>query len=280
MTDMFKKVAETTVNALGYTLRPHATCVDEQGVAAKGYDVVAYYDEHAAFQGRESDTAEFNYALYWFKNGGNAIKFTASPGLYAPMVRPPLAIRNEPCTLPRKKQAKQEGNGETEFGKADPKTPTFERNAVRRVLHHDVRGEKGARAGESGTLVHTREKTVLLLRPRGRAEVLGKPRQVCGGGRGEFQAARPTIRHAQARVPRARRTENGALLRSLLRRPSYQRSHIRQVHIDSIVLPFAFLRFLCISPVTMASSEKQCPVHVQACPARAPTLRGTAPFPG
>eukprot|EP00894_Picocystis_sp_ML_P002058 jgi/Pico_ML_1/52575/g3261.t2 len=82
---MFKKVAETTVNALGYTLRPHATCVDEQGVAAKGYDVVAYYDEHAAFQGRESDTAEFNYALYWFKNGGNAIKFTASPGLYAPM---------------------------------------------------------------------------------------------------------------------------------------------------------------------------------------------------
>eukprot|EP00236_Picocystis_salinarum_P003033 CAMPEP_0183833432 /NCGR_PEP_ID=MMETSP0807_2-20130328/6065_1 /TAXON_ID=88271 /ORGANISM="Picocystis salinarum, Strain CCMP1897" /LENGTH=193 /DNA_ID=CAMNT_0026079379 /DNA_START=166 /DNA_END=746 /DNA_ORIENTATION=- len=85
MTERLKKVAETTVNALGYTLRPHCTCVDEHGVAAQGYDVVAYYDEHAAFQGRESDTAEFNYALYWFKNGGNAIKFTASPGLYAPM---------------------------------------------------------------------------------------------------------------------------------------------------------------------------------------------------
>lgn len=87
MTETFKKVAETTVNALGYTLRPHCTCVDKHGVAAQGYDVVAYYDEHAAMQGRESDTAEFNYALYWFKNGGNAIKFTASPGLYAPMVR-------------------------------------------------------------------------------------------------------------------------------------------------------------------------------------------------
>lgn len=87
MTETLKKMAETTVNALGYTLRPHCTCMDEQGVAAQGYDVVAYYDEHAAMQGRESDTAEFNYALYWFKNGGNAIKFTASPGLYAPMVR-------------------------------------------------------------------------------------------------------------------------------------------------------------------------------------------------
>jgi len=112
MTDMFKKVAETTVNALGYTLRPHATCVDEQGVAAKGYDVVAYYDEHAAFQGRESDTAEFNYALYWFKNGGNAIKFTASPGLYAPMVRTPPPFCHTQRTVHPSTEKTGEAGGE------------------------------------------------------------------------------------------------------------------------------------------------------------------------
>lgn len=54
------------------------------GVAAGGYDVVAYQTENAAKPGDQSITAEFDGVNYRFISEANRATFTANPAKYTP----------------------------------------------------------------------------------------------------------------------------------------------------------------------------------------------------
>lgn len=54
------------------------------GVAAGGYDVVAYFDRKAAVPGRADITASYDGATWRFATAQNRNAFVAEPGRYAP----------------------------------------------------------------------------------------------------------------------------------------------------------------------------------------------------
>jgi YHS domain-containing protein len=58
--------------------------VDDNRVAIKGYDPVAYFTQSAPTQGLKQFTAEYNGAIYYFASAENRALFNGSPAKYAP----------------------------------------------------------------------------------------------------------------------------------------------------------------------------------------------------
>ncbi len=56
----------------------------EDGVAIKGYDAVAYFEEGKAVEGKEEISSDFNAATYYFKSETNKAKFLKNPEMYVP----------------------------------------------------------------------------------------------------------------------------------------------------------------------------------------------------
>jgi len=56
----------------------------EDGVMARGYDVVAYRDQQAAVEGAPEFSAEHDGATYRFATAANRDAFVADPELYVP----------------------------------------------------------------------------------------------------------------------------------------------------------------------------------------------------
>lgn len=56
----------------------------EDGVAIKGYDPVAYFEEGKAVEGKEKLSTKFNGATYHFKSENNKEKFLKNPKMYEP----------------------------------------------------------------------------------------------------------------------------------------------------------------------------------------------------
>lgn len=54
------------------------------GVAAGGYDVVAYFSEKKAVRGSKGITAEHGGVIWWFATNANREAFVADPERYAP----------------------------------------------------------------------------------------------------------------------------------------------------------------------------------------------------
>ena len=64
--------------------RPDLICKDSHGVAAGGYDVVAYFTDHKAVQGSTQFSAKYNGAEYRFTSAAHRDLFTAKPLVYLP----------------------------------------------------------------------------------------------------------------------------------------------------------------------------------------------------
>jgi YHS domain-containing protein len=58
--------------------------VDENNVAIKGYDTVAYFTESRATKGSDRFEAEWEDARWWFSSEANRDLFQANPTRYAP----------------------------------------------------------------------------------------------------------------------------------------------------------------------------------------------------
>lgn len=58
--------------------------VDARGVAAEGYDVVAYFTVGEAVEGSSGLAYEWNGASWWFSNGEHLQLFRDDPEKYAP----------------------------------------------------------------------------------------------------------------------------------------------------------------------------------------------------
>nr|WP_136251774.1 YHS domain-containing (seleno)protein [Ningiella ruwaisensis] len=58
--------------------------VDENRVAIKGYDPVAYFTQNQPVQGVQQFSAEYNGALYYFSSAENQALFKGTPAKYAP----------------------------------------------------------------------------------------------------------------------------------------------------------------------------------------------------
>lgn len=58
--------------------------VDAQGVAVKGYDVVAYFQDGAARPGQAGYSAQHGGATYWFASAAHRDAFKANPAHYLP----------------------------------------------------------------------------------------------------------------------------------------------------------------------------------------------------
>ena len=54
------------------------------GVALRGYDPVAYFDDAAAVPGDAAFTLEWRDAVWQFRSAGNKARFEVNPELYAP----------------------------------------------------------------------------------------------------------------------------------------------------------------------------------------------------
>lgn len=58
--------------------------VDENDIAIKGYDPVAYFTDNGAVQGSPEFTATYKNAIYHFASSENRNKFKANPQAFAP----------------------------------------------------------------------------------------------------------------------------------------------------------------------------------------------------
>lgn len=58
--------------------------VDENRLAIKGYDPVAYFTQSAPVQGNKNFTAEYNGAVYYFSSAEHQALFEGNPVQYAP----------------------------------------------------------------------------------------------------------------------------------------------------------------------------------------------------
>ena len=56
----------------------------KKGVAAQGYDVVAYFESNKAIQGNSEINTEYNKAKYFFFSEKNKKAFLVNPAKYAP----------------------------------------------------------------------------------------------------------------------------------------------------------------------------------------------------
>ncbi|MBT1450608.1 YHS domain-containing protein [Glaciecola sp. XM2] len=61
-----------------------AVNVDQNRLAIKGYDPVAYFTQADAVQGNQQFTAEYNGAVYYFASAENQALFNGTPAKYAP----------------------------------------------------------------------------------------------------------------------------------------------------------------------------------------------------
>jgi YHS domain-containing protein len=57
---------------------------DNQGRAARGYDVVAYFTQSKPVMGRAEFAYDWGGATWWFSNAANRALFAATPENYAP----------------------------------------------------------------------------------------------------------------------------------------------------------------------------------------------------
>ena len=62
----------------------HDNFNNENGVAAKGYDVVAYFKENKAIKGADEYTTEWNNVTWKFSSNENLEAFKATPEKYKP----------------------------------------------------------------------------------------------------------------------------------------------------------------------------------------------------
>ena len=58
--------------------------LNSDGVAVQGYDVVAYFDQSRAVEGKAEFTAEYDGATYRFASAAHRDAFMAEPAKYAP----------------------------------------------------------------------------------------------------------------------------------------------------------------------------------------------------
>jgi YHS domain-containing protein len=58
--------------------------VAEDGLAASGYDVTAYFTEGQAVRGSSAHQLQYKGATWHFASAGNRARFEADPALYAP----------------------------------------------------------------------------------------------------------------------------------------------------------------------------------------------------
>lgn len=64
--------------------KPDLVCKDANGVAASGYDVVAYFTDQKAVKGSAEFSARHNGAEYRFASAAHRDRFTGEPGAYLP----------------------------------------------------------------------------------------------------------------------------------------------------------------------------------------------------
>jgi YHS domain-containing protein len=62
----------------------HAVNVDKDGIAIKGYDPVAYFDEGRPVKGTEKYSFEWNGAKWFFSSKEHLESFRENPEIYAP----------------------------------------------------------------------------------------------------------------------------------------------------------------------------------------------------
>jgi YHS domain-containing protein len=62
----------------------HAVNVDKDGIAIKGYDPVAYFDEGRPVKGTEEYSFEWNGAKWFFSSKEHMGSFRENPEKYAP----------------------------------------------------------------------------------------------------------------------------------------------------------------------------------------------------
>ena len=73
-----------SIASIGMTLTAHSDLVNEtHGVAAKGYDVVAYFDG-VAQEGSNEHSELYDNVHYHFSNNSNLLRFKKSPETYLP----------------------------------------------------------------------------------------------------------------------------------------------------------------------------------------------------
>lgn len=73
-----------TPTATAQEKKPVAAVSTKDGLAVKGYDVVAYFDKNSAVKGDAQFSTEWNGAKWHFASAANRDKFVANPGKYAP----------------------------------------------------------------------------------------------------------------------------------------------------------------------------------------------------
>ena len=83
---IFKLVVAAIVAsvAVSSSAAPSAILVDEFGVAAKGHDVVAYFDNRVT-RGVPDYEVEYRGAIWYFESAANATKFQRNPERYEPV---------------------------------------------------------------------------------------------------------------------------------------------------------------------------------------------------
>jgi len=59
--------------------------VDKNKLANGGYDMVAYFTDHAAVKGNPANTVEYNGARYQFASAQHSQLFKSNPGKYLPV---------------------------------------------------------------------------------------------------------------------------------------------------------------------------------------------------
>jgi len=79
---LFTLLCVIVVPAVACAMPPVNT--DERGVAVKGYDVVAYFTDGKAAEGRSEFAFEWKGATWWFSNRRHLELFQGDPGKYAP----------------------------------------------------------------------------------------------------------------------------------------------------------------------------------------------------
>ncbi len=57
---------------------------DDRGLAVKGYDVIAYFDEKRPIKGKAELHHEYQGATYWFASAAHRDRFSGDPEKYLP----------------------------------------------------------------------------------------------------------------------------------------------------------------------------------------------------